>query len=203
VDPRPHVRGTGGAGEPMSSTRGAAQQAVAADQQQLVPIGLGCRLAAYLRTRSGSSQRCCWPLNADPLGCVRRRQHRRSRCPPVLRRVPHSLDDDRVSDCSNWRLGKARARVSRATTTWGVSLSIPERAHATRNGVWKLPRHRLRSIGAPSRDSLPISPRPSTALYSLVGSLRAGRSKPNASRGCLEFFPNSWNSACPQYEAGG
>jgi len=38
------------------------------DQQQLGSIDLGCRLAAYFERRVGSGQRCCWPLNADPLG---------------------------------------------------------------------------------------------------------------------------------------
>jgi len=46
----------------------AAQQGVAADQQQFASIDLGCRLAAYSCGRVGLGQRCCWPLNADPLG---------------------------------------------------------------------------------------------------------------------------------------
>ena len=46
----------------------AAQQGVAADHQQLGSIDLGCCLAAYLGDRVGSGRRCCWPLNADPLG---------------------------------------------------------------------------------------------------------------------------------------
>jgi hypothetical protein len=41
---------------------------VAADQQQLGSIDLGCSLAAYCFGRDGTGQRCCWPLNADPLG---------------------------------------------------------------------------------------------------------------------------------------
>jgi hypothetical protein len=44
------------------------QQRVAADHQQLGSIDLGCRLAAYFESRIGSGQRCCWPLNAGPLG---------------------------------------------------------------------------------------------------------------------------------------
>jgi hypothetical protein len=45
----------------------AAQQGVEPDCQQLASIDLGCRLAAYWVGRVGSGQRCCWPLNADPL----------------------------------------------------------------------------------------------------------------------------------------
>jgi RimJ/RimL family protein N-acetyltransferase len=37
------------------------------DQQQLGSVDLGCNLAAYFWGRVGSGQRCCWPLNADPL----------------------------------------------------------------------------------------------------------------------------------------
>jgi len=48
--------------------RGAAQQSVAANQQQLGSIDVGCRLAAYSVGRVGPGQCCCWPLNADPLG---------------------------------------------------------------------------------------------------------------------------------------
>jgi len=43
-------------------------EGVAADHQQLGSIDLGCRLAAYWVGGIGSGQRCCWPLNADPLG---------------------------------------------------------------------------------------------------------------------------------------
>jgi hypothetical protein len=46
----------------------AAQQGVAADHQQLGSIDLGRSLAAYFGGRFGSGQRCCWTLNADPLG---------------------------------------------------------------------------------------------------------------------------------------
>jgi hypothetical protein len=44
----------------------AAEQGVAADHRSLSPIDLGCRLAANWVGRIGSSQRCCWRLNADP-----------------------------------------------------------------------------------------------------------------------------------------
>jgi len=46
----------------------AAQQGAAADQRQLRSIDLGSHLAAYCLGRVGSGQRCCWPVNADPLG---------------------------------------------------------------------------------------------------------------------------------------
>jgi hypothetical protein len=48
----------------------AAQQAVAADQQQRDSIDLAYRLAAYCVGMVGSGQRCCWPLNADPLAGI-------------------------------------------------------------------------------------------------------------------------------------
>jgi len=38
------------------------------DRQQPGLIDLGCRRAAYSGGRVGIGQRCCWPLNADPLG---------------------------------------------------------------------------------------------------------------------------------------
>ena len=46
----------------------AASQAVAADQQQPSPIDPRCHLASYFDLWIGSGQRCCWPLNAGPLG---------------------------------------------------------------------------------------------------------------------------------------
>jgi len=42
-------------------------QGVEPDCQQLGSIDLGCRLAAYCGVRVGASQRCCQPVNADPL----------------------------------------------------------------------------------------------------------------------------------------
>jgi hypothetical protein len=46
----------------------AAQQAVEPDCQQLGSIDPGCHLAAYSVGRVEAGQRCCQPLNADPLG---------------------------------------------------------------------------------------------------------------------------------------
>jgi hypothetical protein len=46
----------------------AAQQGVEPDCQQLRSIDLGRHLAAYCVDRVGTGQRCCQPVNADPLG---------------------------------------------------------------------------------------------------------------------------------------
>jgi hypothetical protein len=50
------------------ASRGAIEQTVGADHQQLSLIDVACHLAAYLASRVGAGQRCCWSLNADPLG---------------------------------------------------------------------------------------------------------------------------------------
>ena len=47
---------------------GSAIRAVADGPPTACSVDLGCWLAAYSCRRIGSGPRCCWPLNADPLG---------------------------------------------------------------------------------------------------------------------------------------
>ena len=53
------------------AAREPSNKALQTDQQQPSQIDLGCNLAAYSVLRIGSGQRCCWPLNADPLDRIR------------------------------------------------------------------------------------------------------------------------------------
>jgi hypothetical protein len=79
--------------------------ALNAVRQQRVTIDLGCRLATYSGRKVGAGQRCCWLLNADPLGRILQALIRHCICGILILGVVISAPSAAVSEEGSSLLG--------------------------------------------------------------------------------------------------
>jgi GNAT superfamily N-acetyltransferase len=129
--------------------------------QQLGPIDLGCCLAAYCVCRVGSGQRCCWPLNADPLGGVVSVRIAVAADIPEIHRVRASVRENTLADYSVITHESIREHLEKLGRGWVyeadrriVGIAIANRVDAS---VWALfvePEFEGRGIGRALHDAM-------------------------------------------------